>query len=921
MNDYLNLLKEYEEIDSYYKSIKSDYDFFEIYINQFINAISLLDYAKIKDELIKEKYILLFKEKYGDLVKKTNEIINIDNIDLIAPLKQVCESQNNQMKKILECYKKIKNNLFEGKLKLTNAKKEYLEILNEKNQIKDLENDNNINSESSSKNEDNDLYEAKKNNSFILYKYQLEKHNEKIEKSNKKYNEIKPEIDSMHFERENTYKVIILKFAKMIGDIGNIFIEFQKNIQEKFLKVLNENTQTSQYYNSENALIKERFPKETLQTKEDMESIYQEKKKKNDNIQNDENIIEENPNEDNNKNKIEKLKSLDGLDFEIMNEPIYSEDPVLISLINEVIQKLLDEKEISSSDISQLLDNIKSDTDCSFKFLEELKKHCKNNFINLKNEKNFIHLSNLFNQLFLIKDNNNELIVQILEFSQKIKYNNQYISSMIRQKNKIIRSQKFWINLIENDLIYNITVYINELINDKSKEIKNQKYSNTKISEKLLNILNNIIIYKKLNKKQKNQAEEYAKEIILKIISKSITIMSNFLLPQQLIMDIFNHYVEQFEFGIETYYYFENISLIKFKKSYLKMNSSDEHSKEKYGLFLNNEQLIILNAAKFLPKNDYIKIFQVNKLMYSKIRKYLMHYRLLYLNISLDERIQIWEIILNIKELRKKYDYNLIKNNYMDKMSIKNFYGTEKKRFLNIIDLDLARTPLFNTQETHKIKANFILKCCATLEPEINYYQGMNYILLFIYQVLNYDEEKTFYLFWALLKETKFTEIFNDDMKNLVIYFKVFEKIIESNYPDIYYSLENSQIMTQFYATQWFVTFFSTDAEEFDRKKIPKLLCMAFESYLFSRWVGLLNLGLALCLYNKDKILNLTGSSLLKFMIKELNSIKNIGEENLPIIRKIFMNNSEKIDETYFQKLINVVNFEEDHPFFKKKYK
>ena len=58
-------------------------------------------------------------------------------------------------------------------------------------------------------------------------------------------------------------------------------------------------------------------------------------------------------------------------------------------------------------------------------------------------------------------------------------------------------------------------------------------------------------------------------------------------------------------------------------------------------------------------------------------------------------------------------------------------------------------------------------------------------------------------------------------MKALVTYFKVFEKIIESNYPDIYYSLVKKQIMTQFFATQWFVTLFNGDAEEFERSKTP----------------------------------------------------------------------------------------------------
>ena len=93
----------------------------------------------------------------------------------------------------------------------------------------------------------------------------------------------------------------------------------------------------------------------------------------------------------------------------------------------------------------------------------------------------------------------------------------------------------------------------------------------------------------------------------------------------------------------------------------------------------------------------------------------------------------------------------------------------------------------------------------------------------------------------------KYYEIFNNDMKDLVKYFKIFERLLEINYPDIYDSLSQKQVMTQFYATQWFITIFNSDIEEYEREKIPKFLIMAFESFLYSRWNGILNVGLSLC--------------------------------------------------------------------------
>ena len=257
MSDYLNLLKEYDEINSNCEAIRKDFNFFESYIKQFISSISSIDKCIINSEKIKENSLIFFVEKYKELFEKIKTIVNID--DITSPLYSICENQNNQMKKILTSYKKIKNDLFEGKLKLNNAKKEYIEIFKKDNETKEQNNE-------SEKNEDNLLFDTKKNSSFTVYKYQLEKLNEKIDESNIKYNEIIPELDSMNLLRESTYKILILKFAKIIGNIGNLFLNFKYDLEEKFLKSLNEKSSTNKYClnENENGKInkKERFKKE-----------------------------------------------------------------------------------------------------------------------------------------------------------------------------------------------------------------------------------------------------------------------------------------------------------------------------------------------------------------------------------------------------------------------------------------------------------------------------------------------------------------------------------------------------------------------------------------------------------------------------------------------------------------------------------
>ena len=199
------------------------------------------------------------------------------------------------------------------------------------------------------------------------------------------------------------------------------------------------------------------------------------------------------------------------------------------------------------------------------------------------------------------------------------------------------------------------------------------------------------------------------------------------------------------------------------------------------------------------------------------------------------------------------------------------------------------------------------------MEKAIDYYQGMNFILLFLYQILDYDEEKTFYFFLALEKNTKYHELFDNELSNLDICFKVFEKLLEINLPNLYYSLLDKQIKTQLYSTLWFVTLFTSEVNIFKKEETPKFILMTFESFLFRGWTGIINSGLALLHLNKDKILNYDGNELMEYMTAELNNINNISEEDFEKIHKSFLNTSEKINESYIKKLIDIIKFEKEH--------
>ena len=54
--------------------------------------------------------------------------------------------------------------------------------------------------------------------------------------------------------------------------------------------------------------------------------------------------------------------------------------------------------------------------------------------------------------------------------------------------------------------------------------------------------------------------------------------------------------------------------------------------------------------------------------------------------------------------------------------------------------------------------------CLIHLSKGTGYYQGMNYIVGFLYQVFDFNEEKTFYYMLAIQKNTKYKDIFKDEL-------------------------------------------------------------------------------------------------------------------------------------------------------------
>ena len=124
-----------------------------------------------------------------------------------------------------------------------------------------------------------------------------------------------------------------------------------------------------------------------------------------------------------------------------------------------------------------------------------------------------------------------------------------------------------------------------------------------------------------------------------------------------------------------------------------------------------------------------------------------------------------------------------------------------------------------------------ILKVVAFKKPNINYCQGMNYIAAFIYQLTN-DEEEAFYLFYSIMNNTEYSEIFLNDLNKLKRFFYVFDRLLFIYQPELSVYFKNNSILVSYFISPWFITLFTSAYQYVNHDTYPKVLIRIWDDFL-----------------------------------------------------------------------------------------
>ena len=782
-------------------------------------------------------------------------------------------------------FKEIESNLSESKNYLKNKKNEYLNCITESN----------INKKEISSQKDENIYQSSlKENYNQLYIYEINKIKEEIEENRNKYTNIFSEINTISTNLNFSIKDCLIQFSKNINNISESFnnlskelitnldlIQIQNNEIISPLKTEFSFTNDELTFEKENSQIKEtKKPKNMFKSRTaflfNKISLY--------------------------KNKVEEKG------FALKDETQKKNK----DFISNIIKIIVGENELKSRQIIDLYNilknnNTKQENIYADYFLNAIKKCYNHRVISLKNKNNFIHLSNIMNNICLNYKTKNTILMLIIEVSQMIKYKNEYIYKIIQKKNAFFSTKTLWLQLIDNDLIEDLNEFVdNILYSDNRNNFKDD--NDDKKNYDIIDFNKKIINYKKLTNIKKKELFVYGKNKICKILSKSISGMCCFLVPEKVINEIINYYGIQFKLEYELKCYLKNIMLIKNIRIKNRLTICFEKDE-----VINNKIICISSVSKFFPIKEYLLFLKLNRKLYPSLKKNIILNLLSDEKISINSHLILWREYLQIDKLKKSFKYKDIKELIyisIEKDTINEELG--EKSNINIIENDLLRTIFIDQNKEHFKILRTILISFLFLFPKIGYCQGMHYIILFLYQLLDYNEEETFYFFCGFEINTKYHELFeDDDFNTLKTFFKVFEKILHINWPEIYYKFIDCELLSNCYLSSWFITLFSVREFIFNKNNIPKFLFFIFEHFIIEGWSVIFNCGFSLLDFCYNKLLSLDKEKLYVYVMHLLKKEDIMNNEDFEKLKKLYIKNSKIINAFSINTLIEIAKCEE----------
>ena len=715
-----------------------------------------------------------------------------------------------------------------------------------------------------------------------IYNYEIFRYNKNIEFLNKEYNTSIEKIKESEKARINFIKISIDKYKgfwqKYIKNINDFLFIIENYVSQNICKKDEKFwiSEFSRYKKNDN----DRIPKEKFVS-------FNEYLEKNNN---------EEKNNENDLFNYDKFK-----ENKIINTMDEKEEK---NYINEIIDDLRKEDEIALDKIAKLIElfeNKKNDT--KKLFLDGIIDKKKNS-IKILNLKNIEHLSNVLSFISLKEDSifkgKFELNFKIIYIAERIYYqnkktNNKVYLSAILSKNKYFRTKQFWRNVIELKLAHKLNDHIERLRNITLPEEKKKGLFN-KLGEAIG--MNNTNVYKfsLLSKSRILPLIKYYNEIeptkipfidkmatqeMSTIIRESIQNSSNFNFPTETCLDLVAKLTTEYKISKENISFFvlyTNICSCTVRKRlpndkkistdiFSSLNKMNENTKK---------IKIFTNTIPYLTNLDFNNLLLCSKLCNKKLRKKIFSHILRQENINSKIRLNIWGILLNMQDIKKKYNYKEILKNAND------------EKIKEVILLDVVRTNFSYKKKFEEAKTQLtnILYAASLVNNGIKYCQGMNFLVEFLITV--FDEEEAFYIFISLFENTEYSLIFTKDLQKMKIFFYVFKRIISLYEPELSIYLNSCGVDFNFFLPSWFITLFTGSHQHHNQENDDNsnIMIRVLDNFITYGWKSIMEFSCVILHLYEPYIMNLKYDEMMHFLINDMLKSEFFGPKNQELIEK-----------------------------------
>ena len=877
------------------EELKNMSHFFNSFITN-IKSISFFQNNKSKSKRLNnpniyESILLNNVESIYDSFKLC--IDNIKNIttkiqnDLIKPIDLFIDEQSkiyqNNSKNIKQMIKQCNDH----KILLDFAKNNYYKSSFE---IK-KNNNNSFISQYSFKNEefDNSLALNIKNKMIAknyenIYKYEINRYNSFISDINSNYNEIKKKLENSEKNRILFIKGNLDKFKILLEEMTNEFSKFTKKFETNFSDDICKEEQ--KIWNNKLFKSKKGGDNLPLESFVPFHDFY---------VKNEEVILNNKYNFDVRIDNMESYKKV-----------YYMKEDEIVTNFNNIIISLLNKENISSEKakfLFDLLQNTKKKeswkilVDCLLSKINEL------SIIKFSNLKNLECLSDCLNYIILREDSilggNFEINIKIIFISEKTFFQNEenndkvYLSAVL-SKNKYLRTSQFWRNILEFKLANKISESIKRFNDVFTFKNERKKSFLSKISGAAMGLINptNDSIFSKnriypliknfneLDKKQVEIIDKISIQELLNLIKDNIPKMMNFNYPTELCLDLIAKLIEEYKIPKKNIKYFVIYTNVCSNSIRRLLKNEENSEKNKISNFKKNDGKIkifkiLSRTIPYLEFEDFNKLLLCSKTSNKKLKNKIYAHVLKQKNINNKIRLCIWENKLKVKELKNKYNYREILNK------------SQNDKVKKLIKLDVTRTSVNDKEKEEEIKKKLIdvLFAVSQFNEDINYFQGMQYIVLFLMEL--YGEEESFYLFLSLLLNTEYSLLFEKDLQKLKIFFYVFKRIISLYEPELNSFLNVNNLQVDLFLPPWFITLFS-GTHHFLRKKEDNtpIVIRIIDFFILYGWKSSMSIGCALLHTYENDIMKLDFEGLNRFLLNDILKQDFFLNKNINVVEK-----------------------------------